>query len=156
MSDAIISGLFALTVAVFGGFVGFQTHKLLRREKLKEMIYAERLVLYKDLSRLSAELILRRVEENASLEYIAEKAAETLAIVIKNRYILPDKIFSKALHDYDPSDGSAMARYAADILKLIREDLHIETITSDMNEAMAKKSALFKGINLGGSRKGKA
>ena len=92
MSDVVIGGLFTLTIALIGSIVGFQTHKLLRREKYKELIYAEKMDLYKQLSKLLAKIIVSGISAPKEAD-----ASELTILAMENKHLLPMQIFKSIM-----------------------------------------------------------
>jgi hypothetical protein len=149
MSDVVIAGIFTIVVALLGSFVGFQTHKLLRREKYKEAIYSQKVAAYKKLSRLLAETMILAMSEPSSL---SKKTGDLILFSLEYKYLLPEKIFMAFGDFFKKTDANSVLAQAAVISNLIRDDLGIELITKEISETITSNPAVLKQIKLGAIR----
>lgn len=155
MPDVIVNGLFTIAVALLGAFIGFQTHKHYRKDKFNEVVYNEKMMLYKEISKIVSVIDYAAFSSRSLIisPSLREYSSRLFNIIQDNQLILSNKLYSACLNlatlmteiDVDSKfinkelvDAYSLA--CNTILNTMRKELGIEAISQDIVTILSTKS----------------
>jgi hypothetical protein len=164
MPEAVVSGLFTMAVALLGGFIGFQTHKHFRKDKFNELVYHEKLAIYKEISKdISmidyAAFSSRSVTISSAL---SEYSWHLLNTIQENQLIISNELYKACWHlasmmaEIDIGkkylDEKLVKSYDLEcksIQNIMRNELGIESISQDIVELLSSNSRILSEMKTG-------
>ncbi len=150
MSDVIITGIFTL----LGVFTGFYSSMLLRKEKFAELIYKEKLVVYKKISEsvlfISTSALISSVQENTeerkkTVETLSDEVSKLMIEVLLNRFIISGDVFKaclKIVGTYDKKltdeekKNMTVVVHANELINSMRKELGVDVLSQDIINAI--------------------
>ncbi len=158
MPDVVVSGLFTIAVALLGGFIGFQTHKYYRKDKFNELVYHEKLALYKEISKDVSMIDYAAFSSRSVMisSALSEYSWHLVNTVQENQLIISNELYKACWHlatmeaEIDIGKkylGEKLVKSydleCKSIQNIMRNELGIESISQDIVELLSSNPRMF-------------